>query len=251
MSPSGSRRRTRIRATAALLLVPAALAATMASGAANSGEQMVSRATVAAIDPSLVAGRGAQLGIVDQEAENAATNGTILPFDTRPYTLAGGASGRQAVRLAPGQYVAFTLTKPANAMTIRYAIPDAPTGGGIDAPLIVGVGENSDGNANGQGNAQQKTITLTSKYSYLYNQYPFTNDPTAGLLHPDWWITECSCVPVSTTPTPTVTKPFRPMHFYDEKRVLIHHTYQPGDVLRLTMPADSNAAWTVIDLVDF
>ena len=36
------------------------------------------RVTVAAIDPSLVAGRGAKLGIVQQEAENATTNGTIL-----------------------------------------------------------------------------------------------------------------------------------------------------------------------------
>ena len=86
------------------------------------------RVTVAAIDPSLVAGRGAQLGIVGQEAENATTNGTILPFDTSAYTLSGEASGRQAVQLTPGQYVAFTLTQRANAVTIRYAIPDAPIG---------------------------------------------------------------------------------------------------------------------------
>jgi hypothetical protein len=202
--------------------------------------------TVAAIDPSLVAGRGAQLGIVEQEAENATTNGTILGFDTRAYTLAGEASGRQAVRLGPGQHVAFTLTQPANAITIRYALPDAPTGGGIDAPLNVGV------ERNGRRNTQEQTITLTSKYSYLYNQYPFTKDPTADLLHPDWWITECSCVPAFTTPPPPpITKPFRPMHFYDEQRVLLDKTHQPGEVVRLTMPADSNAAWTIIDLVDF
>jgi alpha-1,3-glucanase-like protein len=203
------------------------------------------RVTVAAIDPSLVAGRGAQLGIVQQEAENATTNGTILPFDTSAYTLSGEASGRQAVQLTPGQYVAFTLTQRANAVTIRYAIPDAPTGGGIDAPLTVSVDHN------GRENTHPQTITLTSKYSWLYNQYPFTNDPNAGLLHPDWWITECSCVPASTTPPPTITKPFRPMHFYDEQRLHLHNTYQAGDVVRLTVPADSNAAWTVIDLVDF
>ncbi|HEX6479052.1 MAG TPA: glycosyl hydrolase family 28-related protein, partial [Ktedonobacteraceae bacterium] len=203
------------------------------------------RVTVAAIDPSLVAGRGAQPGIVEQEAENATTNGTILPFDTSAYTLSGEASGRQAVRLTPGQYVAFTLTQQANAMTIRYAIPDAPAGGGIDAPLTVSVDHN------GSQNTHPQTITLTSKYSWLYNQYPFTNDPNADLLHPDWWITECSCVPASTTPPPTITKPFRPMHFYDDLRVHLHNTYQAGDVVRLTMPANSNAAWTVIDLADF
>jgi hypothetical protein len=222
-----------------------ALVTTSSVGASAEPAQASPRVTVAAIGPALVAGRGAQLGIVEQEAENATTNGTILPFDTSAYTLAGEASGRQAVKLAPGQFVAFTLTQRANAMTIRYAIPDAPTGGGIDAPLTVSV----DGK--GHGNTHARTVMLTSKYSWLYNQYPFTNDPNAGLLHPDWWITECSCVPATTTPTPTITKPFRPMHFYDEQRVRLQRTYRPGDVVRLTMPVDSNAAWTVIDLVDF
>jgi Pectate lyase superfamily protein len=202
--------------------------------------------TVAAIDPSLLARRGAQLGIVEQEAENAdGSNGSILPFDPSAYTLSGEASGRQAVQLTPGQYVAFKLTQQTNAITIRYALPDAPTGGGIDAPLTISVDSHSNRN-----NLPQ-TITLTSKYSWLYNQYPFTNDPNADLLHPDWWITECACVPNATTPTPTITKPFRPMHFYDEQRVQLNHTYQAGDTIRLTMPANSSAAWTAIDLVDF
>src|SRR6202165_1072765 len=147
---SGSRRRTPLRAAAALLIVaavPAALATTP-SGVSAGRAEAAPRQTVAAIDPSLVAGRGAQLGIVQQEAENAATNGTILPFDTTAYTLSGEASGGQAVKLAPGQYVAFTLTQRANAVTIRYAIPDSPTGGGIDAPLTVAAG----GDHHRQGN---------------------------------------------------------------------------------------------------
>jgi hypothetical protein len=244
MAPPGSCRRTFLLAAAALAVV-----ATMASGAARAGTPPApGRETVAAIDPSLVAGRGAQLGIVEQEAENAATNGTILAFDTSAYTLAGEASGRQAVRLAPGQSVAFTLTRPANALTVRYSIPDAPSGGGIDAPLTVSVERHGD---DGHGTPHTQTVTLTSKYSYLYNLYPFTNDPTAGVLHPDWWIAECSCVPAATTPTPTVSIPFRPMHFYDEQRVRLGRTYQAGDVVRLTAPPATNAAWTVIDLADF
>jgi hypothetical protein len=243
MARQGLGRRTFLFGVAAL-----AALSTAASGTASTGKATVTpRVTVAAIDPSLVAGRGAQLGIVEQEAENADTNGTILPFDTSAYTLSGEASGRQAVQLAPGQYVAFTLTQPANAVTIRYAVPDAPNGGGIDAPLTVGV----DHNADALGSTHPQTITLTSKYSYLYNLYPFTNDPNAGVLHPDWWITECSCVPDQTDPPPTVSIPFRPMHFYDEQRVLLGHTYQAGAVVRLTVPADSNAAWTAIDLADF
>src|SRR6185312_800668 len=101
-----------------------------------------SSVTVAGVNPSLVAGRGTQLGIVEQEAENATTNGMVLTYDPSAYTLAGEASGRQAVQLAPGQYVAFTLTQKANALTIRYALPDASNGGGITAPLTVSVQHN-------------------------------------------------------------------------------------------------------------
>jgi hypothetical protein len=199
------------------------------------------RTTVAAIDPALTAGRGADVQFVEQEAENADTNGTVLGYDTTAYTLAAEASGRQAVKLtAPGQYVEFTLTRPANAITVRYSIPDAAAGGGIDAPIALSV--------NGKRNS---TLTLTSKYSWLYNQYPFSNDPNAGLLHPDWWVTECACAPQFTTPTPTFATPFRPMHFYDEQRVMLDHVYGVGDKVRLTVPTGTNAAWTVIDLMDF
>ena len=199
------------------------------------------RVTVAAIDPALTAGRGADVDFLEQEAENAATNGAVLPFDTSAYTLAGEASGRQAVKsTAPGQYVEFTLKRSANAITVRYSIPDAPTGGGIDAPIKLTVDRK-----------RSSTLTLTSKYSWLYNQYPFTNDPNAGLLHPDWWVTECGCVPAFTNPTPTFPTPFRPAHFYDEQRVLLDHVYGAGTKIRLTVPAGTNAAWTIIDLMDF
>jgi hypothetical protein len=130
-------------------------------------------------------------------------------------------------------------------MTIRYSIPDAPDGGGIDAPLTVNVERND------HDIAFPQTVTLTSKYAWLYNQYPFTNDPNAGFLFPDQYITECSCVPDQTTPPPTITIPFRPFHFYNDLRIPLHQTYQAGDVIRLTMPVHSNAAWTVIDLADF
>ena len=47
------------------------------------------------------------------------------------YTLTGEASGRDAVRLDRGEHVDFTLTRDANAINVRYSIPDAPRGGGI------------------------------------------------------------------------------------------------------------------------
>src|ERR1700732_741088 len=195
--------------------------------------------TRAALDPSLVDDRGANAHFVEQEAENAVTDGTIIGPARTAYTLPAEASGRAAVKLPPGQYVELPLPEAANAITVRYSIPDSPTGGGITAPLDVSV--------NGPSLV---TMTLPSQYSWLYNQYPFSNDPNAGLLFPDQYITECACVPSATTPPPIITKPFRPNHFYDEQRLLLDHRYQPGDKIRLTAPASSNAAWTVIDLLD-
>lgn len=195
--------------------------------------------TRAALDPSLVAGRGASVGFSEQEAENAATNGTVIGVGTDAYTLAAEASGRSAVSLTPGQYVEFTLPSSANAINVRYSIPDAPTGGGITAPLAVTV----------NGKAKQ-TMTLTSQYAWLYSVYPFSNDPNSGDINLDDWVTECQCVPSQTTPEPTFATPFRPNHFYDEQRLLLGRTYRAGDKIRLTVPAGSNASTTVIDLMD-
>jgi hypothetical protein len=230
-----SRRRALLVAAVAVALV---VGGSGAATAGTTGSGPAPAVTRAALDPALVAGRGAHVDFAEQEAENAATTGTVIGPGRDAYTLPAEASGRKAVQLQAGQYVEFALPAAANAITVRYSIPDAPTGGGITAPLAVTV--------NGR---DRRTMTLTSQYAWLYNQYPFTNDPNAGLLHPDWWITECSCVPDATTPPPTITKPFRPNHFYDEQRLFLGRTYRAGDRIRLTAPP-SGAAWTVIDLLD-
>ncbi|HEY2316463.1 MAG TPA: glycosyl hydrolase family 28-related protein [Streptosporangiaceae bacterium] len=217
----------------------AAGTATMVAGAGTAAASSAPVVTRAAIDPSLTAGRGADVPFVEQEAENAVTNGTIIGPNTAAYTLAAEASGRSAVSLTPGQYVEFTLPAPANAINVRYSIPDAPAGGGITAPLDVTV--------NGQ---QRHTMTLTSQYSWLYNEYPFSNDPNAGPLHPDWWTTECGCVPDATTPAPVFPTPFRPNHFYDEQRMLLGRTFPAGSTIRLTAPIGTDASLTTIDLMD-
>ncbi|WP_326958555.1 glycosyl hydrolase family 28-related protein [Amycolatopsis sp. NBC_01286] len=221
---------------AAFVAVVTALVSVAVPASAAIARPVVTRA---ALDPALVAGRGATVGFAEQEAENARTDGTVIGPDRSAYTLPAEASGRRAVKLTAGQHVEFTLPAAANAITVRYSIPDAPHGGGITAPLDVTV----DG-------GHRQAMTLTSQYAWLYNQYPFTNDPDADLLHPDWWITECSCVPAATTPPPVVAKPFRPNHFYDEQRLLLGKTYRAGDKVRLTVPAGTPAAWTVVDLLD-
>ncbi|MEU6851237.1 glycosyl hydrolase family 28-related protein [Actinacidiphila alni] len=205
------------------------------TGAAGGGPVV----TRAALDPALVAGRGATVGFSEQEAENAATNGTVIGSGRDAYTLPAEASGRKAVSLTPGQYVEFTLPSAANAITVRYSIPDAPSGGGITSPLDVTV--------NG---SHRQSMSLTSQYAWLYNLYPFSNDPNADILHPDYWVTECACVPQDTTPAPVFAKPFRPNHFYDEQRLPLGRTYRAGDKVRLKVPAGAAAATTTIDLLD-
>ena len=227
-------------------LVRALTAVTLAVMLVNAGPAQ-GQETRAALDPALLEGRGATVRFAEQEAENAMHSGELLSAgatgdiasydpDRRgteqraAYTLAAEASGRDAVRLDPGEYVEFTLTRPANAITVRYSIPDAPRGGGIRSPLRV----SADGR-------HAETMTLTSEYAWLYADYPFSNDPDGDWLHPDWW----------RPPTETQEKPHRPNHFYDEQRLLLHKTYRAGAKLRLTVPAGAPAAWTVVDLLDY
>jgi len=212
---------------------------TIVAGTGTAQASTASDVTRAAIAPSLTAGRGATVPFVEQEAENAVTDGTIIGPSTQAYTLAAEASGRSAVSLAAGQYVQFTLPSAANAINVRYSIPDSATGGGITAPLDVQV--------NGY---YHRTLTLTSQYSWLYGQYPFDNDPTEGDNVPTDYAVECQCVPAQTVPAPVFPAPWRPNHFYDEQRLLLGRTFPAGSTIRLTAPATTDASLTTIDLMD-
>ena len=176
LRPTSSRRASRLAAAlvGTVALSGVALGGTRAAGAA-APPLHAPVVTRAALDPALVDGRGADVDFVEQEAENAVTDGTVLgagktDVERRAaYTLTAEASGRDAVALSRGQYVEFTLTESANAINVRYSIPDAPTGGGLRSPLEVSVNGKPAG-----------TMTLTSEYAWLYAMYPFSNDPDAG-----------------------------------------------------------------------
>jgi hypothetical protein len=233
-----SRHRTAaIVATSALALTFAVGMASPAAASSSAGPRAAAPSpTRAALDPILVTGRGAQVDFVEQEAEKAVTDGSVIGPSTDAYTLPAEASGRSAVSLSPGHFVQFTLPVATNAITVRYSIPDAPNGGGITAPLTV------------SALGLHKTMTLSSQYSWLYNAYPFSNDPTLTTsIEPDWWTVECNCSPGTATTFPA---PFRPNHFYDEQRMLLGRTLPAGTTLRLTAPESSTASATVIDLLD-
>lgn len=190
---------TVVAGTAAVVVVSAAPAA-MAAG-------------VPAPSPVGVPGRGATVPFVEHEAEYAATNGTLIGPNRLYGSLPSEASGRQAVTLdAVGEYVEFTLTKPANAMTFRYSLPDNSAGTGRDAGIDVRV--------NG---SQLKNVPVTSKYGWYYGGYPFNNNPGDT----------------------------NPHHFYDETRTMFGSTLATGTKVRLQVSSTAQSPTFTIDLADF
>ncbi|SCZ01185.1 F5/8 type C domain-containing protein [Streptomyces sp. 136MFCol5.1] len=170
-------------------------------------------AGVPAPSPLAVPGRGATVPFKEQEAEYAATNGTLIGPNRLYGTLPSEASGRQAVTLdAVGEYVEFTLTAPANAMSFRYSLPDSPDGTGRDASIDVRV----------SGGAP-KSVPVTSKYGWYYGGYPFNNNPGDT----------------------------NPHHFYDEARTMFGSTLPIGTKVRLQVSSTAASPTFTIDLADF
>ncbi|OLB64844.1 MAG: coagulation factor 5/8 type domain-containing protein [Actinobacteria bacterium 13_2_20CM_2_72_6] len=157
-------------------------------------------------------GVGATLPYVEVQAENAATNGTVIGPTADYNTLADEASYRKAVTLqGGGKFVEFTAPVQTNSIVFRYSIPDTSGGSVYTAPLSLYV--------NG---SKQTNFTLTNAYSWYYGGYPFTNSPGSN-----------------------------PHHFYDEAHRLFGTTYPAGTKFRLQVDAEDNASSYTIDLADF
>jgi hypothetical protein len=155
--------------------------------------------------------RGADRPWTTYEAEDMTTTGTRLGPKFDPGLVETESSGQQCVMLAAGgQCVEFTAKEAANAIVVRYSVPDSPVGGGIDSTLSLY-----------QNGKRVQALPVTSRYSWLYGRCPFTNRPQAG----------------------------KPRNFYDEVRVK-DLSIARGDVLRLQKDADDTAAYYIIDLVD-
>ena len=193
------------RSIAVLLVVPSLWGAAL-------GRQP-SAATVVALDPGVTADVGSPLEFVEYEAENGATNGRVVGPDRTFTTLASEASGRRAVLLErQGDFVEFTLSTPANALTVRYAVPDGPEGKPVDSTLgVYALG------------LRIADLAVTSRYCCYYGRYPFTKHPADGNGH----------------------------HFFDHTRILLNRVLPAGTVVRLMSGPGIQASWYAIDLVDF
>jgi parallel beta-helix repeat protein len=159
-------------------------------------------------------GRGATLNFVEYEAENMTTNGQQLGPTTTFGQVASEASGRRAVRLAQtGQSVQFTNATDANAIVVRYSIPDG--------------GENYWATLSVYVNGTLSThLSLTSRYSWSYGpptdfNTPAQKDPSQGNAH----------------------------HFFDEARAMLGDV-PAGATVMIRKDGGDTAGYYDVDLVD-
>lgn len=155
--------------------------------------------------------RGAIMPWTTYEAENMTYTGQLLGPSYAGHDVASESSGRQCVRLSvTGQYLQFSALSNANAVVVRYSVPDTTDGVGTDYTLSL--------YKNGTLIAR---LPVTSRYSWLYGAYSFSNHPADG----------------------------SPRNFFDEVRTN-GLTISTGDVLRVQKDAGDTAGWYDIDIVD-
>ena len=120
------------------------------------------------LENRLLFSAGAAVPYVTYEAESSAYTGSLIGPSYAQNTLAGESSGREAVQLnTAGQYVQITAAAAANSLVVRYSIPDSSDGTGLNSTLGLYV--------NG---TFVRELATTSKYSWQYGAYPFTNTPS-------------------------------------------------------------------------
>jgi hypothetical protein len=157
--------RSRLRLTAVMAAIVTALGTVFAVAVAAPAFAQAGTPPYWAQSPfSVPSGTGATVPFTEYEAENASTNGTIIGPSFAQGSLPSEASGREAVQLtATGQYVKFTLTSPANAFDLHYALAQGASG-----TLSVYV----------NGTKLSQELNLTSAYSYIS-----TGDITGSMTH--------------------------------------------------------------------
>lgn len=168
-----------------------------------------------------VSGQGAMVPFKTLEAESGAPAGgaTVHTMSTMPAapTPELEASGRSYVALnSTGESISWVNNTgiTANTIVIRASIPDAPTGGGIDATLNLYV--------NG---VFRQALSLTSRNSWVYGTLTdwADNNPASGSPH----------------------------RYYDEARAFIAGAaIAPGSTIMLKKDSVNTASFYYIDLVD-
>ncbi len=183
---------------------------TGASLLARVSDPLFAATTTAASSNAVHPRIGAEMPWTTYQGEEMKTTGKVLGPKYDPFLVETESFGQKCVKLtAPGEYVEFTAKSHANAMVVRYCLPDSGDGSGTNSAL--GLYQNGK---------LIEEVPITSRYSWVYGAYPFTNNPTDG----------------------------KPRNFYNDFR-LKGLSLAKGDVIRL-QKTDDSAPYCIIDLVD-
>ncbi len=145
----------------------------------------------------------------------------LLTFSMNQADLQFEATDREAVKLnSSGQYVEWTTSDAGQGMVIRFSMPDAPNGGGLNGSLALYI--------NGQFYGD---IPLTSKWAYNYFDNVNSGDPNIPRNEP------------GTNRTVRMR--------YDEKRVRLDTEYPAGTTFRLERTAASGSIdYYIVDFME-
>lgn len=168
-------------------------------------------AVLAASVQSALAFSGASVPWITYYSREMSTNGTRMGPGYQPFTVEAESAERTCIKLSEtGQYVELTAREWANALVVRYSIPDTPAGGGFDSTISVYK----------NGVFVQK-LAVTAKYSWLYGFYSWTNNPSDGFTR----------------------------NFYNEAR-LLGLNVAPNDRIRLQKDESDTSPYYIVTLVD-
>jgi hypothetical protein len=148
--------------------------------------------------------------------------------------LGGEASGRQAVTLTnTGDSVSFATLpadEGANAIVIRYSIPDAPAGGGQPATLDLSI-------TNRRGDSvHHATLKLNSRYAWLYG----------GILDGVKLYNVLANAEKYGRPRQSIG----PIHVYDEIQLKLDKELHAGYSIKLTKTANSLVDSITVDFLE-
>lgn len=151
------------------------------------------------------------------QAEEAATNAELIGPSRQAGTIAAECIGRRGVKLnRVGDRVEFIAPERANSIVVRYSVPDAPEGNGIDCTLSLYI----DGK-------RRAKLAMTSRHTHLYGKESAPTNNPADLQ-----------LPGGTS-----------LHFFDELRLLTGEIPAGANVC-LQKDSDDTAEYYVVDLIE-
>lgn len=157
---------------------------------------------------------GAYAAYESYEAEQCDTNGKVSDKSRTYREFASEASERGYVSLKnTGDYISLTLKSDANAFVLRYCIPDSEDGKGLTDSLNIYIGDD------------KKAIKVTSKYAWVYGNFPWNNNPKTAVNG-------------------------GPHMFFDDVRVMLDKTYTAGTELKIIKDSENTAEYYLIDCIE-